>query len=258
MWYSDSGCADVVSDPTSVTYTGNSDKYYYAKAVGDCSSDPKSFKISACYASYDGSTYLYFDINNSYFKSDGAVPNVSFDDDEFTTNYDAELYGEQNDYIYRILVPAGCYQTMSVRRHGSGFWNSCTNISLSEKGDNNTFIVGNDWNNCEYSWGQTQECTTPNFSVELSNATVTKGDENIIASITATDSPAPAVAWTSSDETVATIDVDGNITAIKEGQTNITATTTGDDGFCEGVEKTATLTVKSPITTVTLEHANSE
>lgn len=258
VWYSDSGCADVVSDPTSVTYTGNSDKYYYAKAVGDCSSDPKSFKISACHASYDGSTYLYFDINNSYFKSDGAVPNVSFDDDEFTTNYDAELYGEQNDYIYRILVPAGCYQTMSVRRHGSGFWNSCTNISLSEKGDNNTFIVGNDWNNCEYSWGQTQECTTPNFSVELSNATVTKGDENIIASITATDSPAPAVAWTSSDETVATIDVDGNITAIKEGQTNITATTTGDDGFCEGVEKTATLTVKSPITTVTLEHANSD
>ena len=71
VWYSDSGCADVVSDPTSVTYTGNSDKYYYAKAVGDCSSDPKSFKISACYASYDGSTYLYFDINNSYFKSDG-------------------------------------------------------------------------------------------------------------------------------------------------------------------------------------------
>ena len=99
-------------------------------------------------------------------------------------------------------------------------------------------------------------CTTPDFSVQLSNATVTKGDENIIASITGTDSP--AVTWSSSETSVATIDADGNITAIKEGQTNITATTTGDDGFCGGVEKTATLTVKSPITTVTLEHANSD
>ena len=255
VWYSDSGCTDVVSNPTSVTYTGNSDKYYYAKAVGACSSEPKSFKISACYASYDGSTYLYFDINGSYFSEANAVPNVSFDGG--TSYKDAEVYDAPNK-IYRLLVPEGCYKTMNVRRHGSDYWNLCSNIDLSEKGDNNTFIVGDNWNNCEYSWGQTQECTTPNFSVELSNATVTKGDENIIASITVTDSPAPAVAWTSSDETVATIDADGNITAIKEGQTNITATTTGDDGFCEGVEKTATLTVKSPITTVTLEHANSD
>ncbi len=87
-------------------------------------------------------------------------------------------------------------------------------------------------------------CTTPNFSVELSNATVTKGDENITASITVIGTDSPAVTWSSSDEEVATIDADGKITAIKGGVTTISATTKGTDSYCKDTKKDAELTVK--------------
>ena len=97
-------------------------------------------------------------------------------------------------------------------------------------------------------------CTTPNFSVSLpSSGVVNKGDANITASTTGTHSP--AVRWSSSNEEVATIDASGNITAHKGGQTTITATTTGDGGFCENVEEPATLTVKeNPDVTITADN----
>ena len=89
----------------------------------------------------------------------------------------------------------------------------------------------------------TPKCTTANFSVSLpSNGVVNKGDANIKASVDGTHSP--AVTWSSSEEEVATIDANGNITAIKGGVTTISATTTGTDSYCKGTKKDAELTVK--------------
>ena len=88
------------------------------------------------------------------------------------------------------------------------------------------------------------ECTPPDFSVSLSKSEVAVGCTGVTASITGDDSP--TITWSSSDTKVATIDSDGAINIKAAGTTTITATTTEAGGFCGGVEKTATLTVKSP------------
>ena len=98
-------------------------------------------------------------------------------------------------------------------------------------------------------------CTNPNFAIQASE-TVTKG-EQITASITGEHTP--LVTWSSSNEEVATIDAFGNITAIKFGQTTITATTTGKDEYCENVPQSATLTVKeTPRVSITGENTICE
>ncbi len=89
----------------------------------------------------------------------------------------------------------------------------------------------------------------PDFSVSLSKSEVAVGCTGVTASITGNDSP--TVTWSSSSTNVATINSStGAITIKAAGTTTITATTTEAGGFCGGVEKTATLTVKSPSVTV--------
>lgn len=168
-----------------------------------------------------------------------------------------------NVYSWEAKPTSGESVSIIISKQGANQTNDIDGLQIGKRYkfsyDPNTTVSGS---NNRYVYQLLEEdclapaCTTPNFYVQLSNATVTKGDANIKASVAGTHSP--AVTWSSSETSVATIDADGNITAIKEGQTNITATTTGDDGFCGGVEKTATLTVKSPITNVTLAHANSD
>ena len=84
----------------------------------------------------------------------------------------------------------------------------------------------------------------PDFSVSLSESEVAVGCTGVTASIKGDDRP--TVTWSSSDPKVATIGSDGAIIINAAGTTTITATTTEADGFCGGVEKKATLTVKSP------------
>ena len=92
-------------------------------------------------------------------------------------------------------------------------------------------------------------CSTPDFSVSLSKSEVAVGCTGVTASIKGNDSP--TVTWSSSKTSVATINSStGAITIKAAGTTTITATTTEADGFCGGVEKKATLTVKSPSVTV--------
>lgn len=89
----------------------------------------------------------------------------------------------------------------------------------------------------------------PDFSVSLSKSEVAVGCTGVTASITGDDSP--TVTWSSSNPSVATINSSTGATTIKAaGTTTIKATTTEAGGFCGGVEKTATLTVKSPSVTV--------
>lgn len=68
--------------------------------------------------------------------------------------------------------------------------------------------------------------------------------------INATTSPNPTssiITWTSSDESVATVDSEGNVTGLKCGTTIITATT--DNGYTD----TCTITVNAPLTEMAFE-----
>ncbi len=74
----------------------------------------------------------------------------------------------------------------------------------------------------------------PNVSgITLDNETLTlkRGETGkLIATIEPTDAADKSVTWSSSDETVATVDAEGNITTLKIGTADITATTV-DGGF---------------------------
>ncbi len=77
-------------------------------------------------------------------------------------------------------------------------------------------------------------------------------DETLTVTVKPDGAVAPAIVWTSSDDTVATV-VDGKVTAIKEGTTTITAT-------AEGLEAvTCVVTVKKPLpaTAIAIDRATA-
>ena len=74
----------------------------------------------------------------------------------------------------------------------------------------------------------------------------------ITATVKPDDATNKALTWTSSDETVATVDATGKVTGVKTGSVTITAT--AQDG--SGVSGSCTVTVLSPVKKVTVEPAN--
>ena len=116
-----------------------------------------------------------------------------------------------------------------------------------------------------YSWTFTTEeapAETPAVTaVEVSpaSATLTVGETAAFtADVTATGGASEAVAWSSSNETVATVDADGLVTALAAGTATITATSDFDDT----VSGTGTVTVNAApvepaVSAVTVSPANA-
>ena len=116
-------------------------------------------------------------------------------------------------------------------------------VGKPSKGDDCTFSFNTSNNTITITKVVTCD-DNPDFSVSLSKSEVAVGCTGVTASIKGDDRP--TVTWSPSDPKVATIGSDGAIIINAAGTTTITATTTEADGFCGGVEKKATLTVKSP------------
>ena len=71
--------------------------------------------------------------------------------------------------------------------------------------------------------------------------------------LTATTTPAGAqVTWTSSDSSIATVDSNGNVTGVKEGQATITATT------ADGLTATCTVTVSKEDESISLNKSTTD
>jgi uncharacterized protein YjdB len=66
--------------------------------------------------------------------------------------------------------------------------------------------------------------TAITFNKKTANLTV-NGSEKLTASLSPSNVTETTVSWNSSDSTIATVDATGNINGVKEGTTNITATT---------------------------------
>ena len=103
----------------------------------------------------------------------------------------------------------------------------------------------------------TEEASIPVTGVTLDQTSLTFTDWNA-QQLTATVSPDNAddksVAWTSSDESVATVDANGLVTPVANGTAQITVTT-NDGGFSASVPVTVDVFVPTPVTGVALDQA---
>ena len=102
--------------------------------------------------------------------------------------------------------------------------------------------------------GHTATCevtvTNPVTAVTLDRTEVAmiKGETlKLTATVTPTDADDTAVAWTTSDEAVATVDEDGNLTAVATGTATVTVTD------AEGHTAICAVSVTNPVTAVTLD-----
>ena len=106
--------------------------------------------------------------------------------------------------------------------------------------------------------GKTATCKVtvkPNLVSEITLAAVALyvgENKSITATVKPDDATNKALTWTSSDETVATVDATGKVTGKKIGTATITAT--AQDG--SGVSGSCTVTVLSAVKTVTVTPAN--
>ncbi len=100
-------------------------------------------------------------------------------------------------------------------------------------------LSAGDWNVEAIDIDDTGSLIDPNESISLDKSTIdmTEGETQ---KLTATTTPAGAqVTWTSSDDSIATVDENGIVKGIKEGQVTITGTT------ADGLTATCTVTVSS-------------
>lgn len=94
------------------------------------------------------------------------------------------------------------------------------------------FIVGYDFNKIEAT----------GIELDKTSLTLVEGSsEKITAIITPDDTTDKGVVWTSSDASVATVDLEGNVTAVSEGEAIITATTTDGSNLSATCNVTVTL-----------------
>ncbi len=80
-------------------------------------------------------------------------------------------------------------------------------------------------------------------SLEISNGSMTmrpEGTDTLTINVTPENVDTSSVKWTSSDESVVTVDNQGNVTAIAEGTATITASLNGVDATCEVTVKNKT------------------
>lgn len=106
--------------------------------------------------------------------------------------------------------------------------------------------------------GHTATCevtvTNPVTAVTLDRTEVAmiKGETlKLTATVTPADADDTAVTWTTSDEAVATVDEDGNLTAVATGTATVTVTD------AEGHTATCAVSVTNPVTAVTLDRTEA-
>jgi len=97
-----------------------------------------------------------------------------------------------------------------------------------------------------------EQATVAVSSVVLSqsSAALTEGESlTLVATVLPADATDKTVTWSSSDESIATVDQNGKVTAVKEGTASVTAAAGGKTGTC--VVKVAKIVI--PVTGITLD-----
>gem|GEM_PF-6507021 len=252
------------------TWTLQNGEMTNAWCVGDAVSNGGS---KALYVSKDGGFTNAYDIYSPAFVFADKL--FRFDGGAYDFAYDWRCGGEENwDYLRVALIPEDAAPTAGAQQPNGFSYNSFPSgwIPLDNNGQlvNQTnwqhlsieglevpagdYYVAFLWRNDD-SVGNEIPAAIDNFSVAPHGSAyvpvtgITLSDEalelevGVTAILTATVEPdnatEPAVTWISSDETVATVDENGVVTAIAEGEAVITAT-------ADGVSAVCTVTVTAP------------
>lgn len=161
--------------------------------------------------------------------------------------------GDFNDVVSMLILDKSSDQVLATINSDSVLIAKGSRVKVSFKGEFPDGVVGQQYRACLANpnligavspWGSkvqfnlVQEVTS--LTLDKTVLTLDKGETD---KLTATVAPANAyyqtVTWTSSDETVATVDTEGNVTAVNEGSAVITATATDGSGVSASCQLTA-------------------
>lgn len=120
-----------------------------------------------------------------------------------------------------------CDRPYSAGRRGTGQLTGVQDLYLEFAGEGNLYI-GN------FNWMQFEADATVSVTgvtLDQSTLTLAKGEEQqLTATVAPTNAANKNASWTTSDDTVATVDENGVVTAVATGSATITVTTE-DGGF---------------------------
>ena len=182
--------------------------------------------------------------------TDAACPNQS----ESIKDKAAHVYTDDADticnicgYVRTVTPPAHEHRYGDWSKDGTNHWHECTDAACPNQSesikDKAAHIYDDDadttCNVCGYERTVTPE-TVPVSQITLNKAetSISVGNsEKLTATVAPENAAIKALTWASSDEDVATVALDGTVTAVKAGAATITATA------ADGSGKSATCTV---------------
>lgn len=179
-------------------------------------------------------------IESNSFKRCGKLKTVYIGENVTSISYDAFAFDDQITAIYSAnpVPPEVRYGGLAAVPRTATVYVPMESVEAYK-----TAEVWKEFNIVGYDF---DKVLAAEIQLDKTSLTLTEGDsEKLTAVVVPDDATDKNVAWTSSDEAVATVDQDGNVTAVSQGTATITATTT--DGSDLSAECLVTVTISTGV-----------